>query len=254
MNIRILSLLLCLFFSPAIWAQRGFGLRFASHINHFPRHEDFDLVPGAFTSGAFGVFYRSYNAYGGIELGINTNYKNYTGKGMPNFPVVMRNFNTNGFNPGFTALETELKVGPRFGAFNPKIGYLFGYRFKGDNFSILNPVPDTMRFNKMYLMLPFGGSFDFFTGFGTVGVGAYYNVGLLNVWHRTPNYNTANSVTGGGIYPGGKWNSLNFEITVTFNSGEQGEYFDHELEKSRNKWRKKTNTEETPSEENSTKE
>lgn len=222
-------LLLFLLLLPASTsAQQGFGMRFASNINYFPRHEEFDLLPGSFTSGVFGVFYRTYNAYGGLELGLNANYKNFTGKGLPNFPVVMQDFNT-GKKAGFTALELDLKVGPRFGAFNPKIGYIFGYRFKQSNFTVFDPLPDTISFNKLYMLLPFGASFDFFTGFGTVGIGAYYNVGILNVRHSTPNYNRR--AFDGGIYPGGKWSSFNFEITVTFNTRNQGKYFDPDVER-----------------------
>lgn len=227
MHKQTVALLICLLVSLTGYAQKGVGMRFATNINHFPRYEESELQPGAFTTGIFGLFYRKYNAYGGAEVGINVNYKNATGKGMPNFPVVMRDYKTQD-KVGMTALETILLVGPRFGAFNPKTGYIFGYRFNQLNYSTIKPLPDTMRYNNVYFNLPFGASFDFFTGFGTVGVGAYYQIGLINVMRKPPSWRES-------MYPGGKWNAVNIEITVTFNSGKQGQYFDPELERARRK-------------------
>lgn len=215
-----------LFFCSQSQAQSGFGMRFASHLNKFAEPYEYDLAPGWFSTGEFGVFYRSYNAYGGFELGVNSIYKNGTGRGMPNLPVVMRDFRDSQ-NVGLTAIETELKVGPRIGVFNPKIGYVLGYRLQSVGF-LTKDFGDTVKINRLYFNLPFGASFDFPTNFGHVGVGAYYMIGLLNVRHRTPNWNPSNALT--TQYPGGRMNSVNIEITVSFNTRSQGDYYDPEIE------------------------
>ncbi|MBX7240926.1 MAG: hypothetical protein K1X92_04195 [Bacteroidia bacterium] len=228
------------------FAQQGFGFRFASHFNHFPNQEEFDLIPNWFSSGQVGGFYRSYNAYGGAEVGLSINYKRTKdGKGFPNLPLVMQDFpakdqlgNSVRSDVGMTSLELDMRLGPRFGAVNPKIGYILGYRLNQQN--IIDPTnvnPDTVRLNRVYLGLPFGATVDFFTGFGTIGIGAFYNIGLLNVRHKPENWTCGDFSC--GFYPGGKWNSVSLEMTVTFNSGDQKNYFNPDIERDKRRRNKK---------------
>ncbi len=233
----------------ALPAQQGVGLRFATHFNHFPNNEEVDLIPNWFSTGQFGVFYRSYNAYGGAEIGLNLNYKRTKdSKGFPNLPLVMQDFpakdqlgNAVLSDVGLTAIEMDLKLGPRFGAVNPKIGYTLGYRLKQQN--LIDPTnvnPDTVKMNRVYLSLPFGTSVDFFTNFGTIGVGAYYNIGILNVKRKPQNWDCGDFSC--GFYPGGKWNSVSLDITVTFNTLKQKAYFNPDIERDKRRKRKPIET------------
>lgn len=221
--------------STQLLAQQGWGVRFASNFNHFKRPDEYSQAPDWFSTGVLGAFYRSYNAYGGYEIGLNGVYKNNTGKGFPNLPVVMRDFTKNETqNVGITALELDLKVGPRFGVINPKIGYIMGYRFRGSGFYDLATInPDTVKTNKFYFILPFGVSADFPTGFGTVGFGAYYNLGITNVRHAPQWYIAKKDSMPllNGFYPGGNLNAVNLEITVTFNTNNQGAYTPEEIKR-----------------------
>ncbi|MDP5169693.1 MAG: hypothetical protein NWR72_05570, partial [Bacteroidia bacterium] len=88
----------------------------------------------------------------------------------------------------------------------PKIGYIFGYRFNQSGFFV--PGVEA-KINPIYLMLPFGASFNLPTQYGSVGAGAYYNVGIFNVL-RSPGGNS------GALYNGGRHRYVNFEIVVTF--------------------------------------
>lgn len=218
-----------------LFAQQGWGMRFSSNFNHFVRPNEYSLADNWFSTGVLGAFYRSYNAYGGYEIGLNTVYKNNTGKGFPNLPVVMRDFTKDkSQNVGITALEMDLKVGPRFGVINPKIGYVMGYRFRKSGF--YNPLElneDTVTTNGFYLNLPFGLSADFPTGFGTVGFGAYYYIGILNIRHAPIWYKNAYRPYLDGFYPGGNLNSVNLEITVTFNTNNQQAYTPDEIRRVR---------------------
>ena len=185
------------------YAQQGIGFRFGSNINTFPRAIDHGLVANVFTTGQFGVFYSQYHIRYGFEAGMNVVHKG----GNFNLPVIMNDYDqSNEQNVGFTAIEMDLKAGPRLGAINPKIGYILGYRFNQTGFQTPgneNPV------NPIYLMLPFGASFNLPTQYGSVGAGIYYNVGIFNVLSN-PGPGT------GAIYEGGRQRYLNIEIVVTF--------------------------------------
>lgn len=202
-QLLILFLILSMFLLPLyVMGQNGFGLRFASNINYFPRSQDYQLVSHAYTTGLFGVFYSSYKPRNGLEIGFNVVHK---GGGF-NLPVVMRDFTTSGNNVGVTSIETDLKVGPRFGAINPKIGYVLGYRLQSSGFQVAGAEDHV---NRWYLMLPFGLSVNLPTNYGSVGFGGYYNVGILNVL-------TDPNPGGGAIYDGGRMRYVNLEITVTY--------------------------------------
>ncbi|MEM6265774.1 MAG: hypothetical protein AAGI38_24950 [Bacteroidota bacterium] len=214
---QVSLLLLVSFFALSLSAQEnqekkkepainGIGLRFATDLNYFQRANENDLVDNGFSTGVFGVFYRSYTPKRGVEIGLNINYKNSTDRGFPNLPVIMQDFDE-GQNVGMTALEMDLKVGPRFGGFHPKIGYVLGYRLFDGGY--LEDGSD-MEINSLYLQLPFGASMSLPTGFGSVGFGAYYELCITNVMRND------GSVTGGGIFDGSRQHAVNIEIIVTY--------------------------------------
>ena len=162
------SLLICILLGwnhSSLKAQShlGGGLRFASNINYFPGARDFDLVQSGFTTGVFGVFLSNYTNNSGFEVGFNVVHKG--AQGGFNLPVVMTDFSTEQ-QTSTTSLEMDLKVGPRIKAINPKIGYVFGYRFNSNGFLIDGAEGEV---NPWYLYLPFGVSTSWPTNFGTVG-------------------------------------------------------------------------------------
>lgn len=188
--------------------QNGIGFRFATNINTFPRAFEYRLVEKGFTTGIFGVFLSRYQEKHGFEVGLNVVYKDHDNKGFPNLPVIMQDFGDDVQNVGLTSLEIDLKVGPRFKALNPKIGYILGYRLQQAGFQT-NGADDPI--NKWYLMLPFGLSVNLPTNYGSVGFGGYYNVGILNVLK-----NPSPGSGGGALFDGGRQRYLNFEIVVSF--------------------------------------
>jgi hypothetical protein len=192
--------------------QRGIGFRFGSDVDHFFRADEHPVVDGWWSQMVFGTYYQAVFQDGGAQLGLNLLYKNSTGKGFPNLPVVMRDWRDDQ-NVGVTALEMDLKVGPRFGIFNPRIGYDIFYCIKRDGF--LEPDDTTSRLNRVYAMLPFGLSVEGPTGYGSVGFGIYYNIGLNNVIKApTPGLRD---------FDGSKIRGLRFELTILFSAGEQKE-------------------------------
>lgn len=199
-----LFLLLSFCFSFAS-AQQAIGMRFATDIHFFPRSKDYDLVPKAFTTGVFGLYYNNYRPNSGFEIGLNVNYKDGNGKGFPSLPVVMRDYGDSDQNVGYLGAEMDLKVGPRLGVLYPKIGYILGYRFTQIGFQNIREEP----INPWYLMLPFGMSTNLPTRWGTVGFGGFYNVGVLNVL-KDP------FPGDGSIYDGGREHYITFEITVAY--------------------------------------
>ena len=194
-----------LLFTLNLFAQPQIGLRFATDLNYFPRFEEQNLISGWFSTGKFGVFFRNDQPRSSFEMGLNVNYKDFDDKGFPNLPGVMQNFQQDQ-NAGFTSLEMDLKVGPKFYGLYPKIGYILGYRFNAGGFQ----APESHEINPFYLHLPFGASFNLPTGFGTVGAGAYYLVGVTNVLKNPNPQNTQ------GLYNGGRMRAINIEIVVTY--------------------------------------
>ena len=200
----LLSLLLG---SPALLpAQHYIGLRFQSYMNYFSRPEELNLVESPFTTATFGVFYRQLKPNNGFEVGLQIVGKNQEGKGF-GLPGVMADFSEDQ-NTFVTALEMDFKVGPRFQSLHPKIGYVLGYVLTAGGYQ----EPEEQEINKVYLHLPFGAGFDWKTRFGTVGVGAFYYIGLTNVL-KNPD---PDGTTGGIIYNGGRMRQLSAEITVSF--------------------------------------
>jgi hypothetical protein len=194
-----------LLLSPMQAQYRGVGLRFASNINFFPNAIQYNLVGSGFTTGVFGVYWSNYAPKSGFEIGANVVYKNSDNQGFPNLPAVMADF-TPDQNVGITALEMDLKVGPRFNAWNPKIGYVLGYRFKSEGF-LRDGASGEIQ--PLYLMLPFGLSGIWPTNFGTVGVGGFYNIGILNVIKDPTPGN-------GSLFDGGRHRYFNLELIVTY--------------------------------------
>jgi hypothetical protein len=204
----LFAVLTCL--APVLQAQQGIGLRFASNLNYFHQARDFALVQDWFSTGVLGVLYSKYGEKSGFEFGTNVVYKNASGKGFPNLPVVMQDLSNTEQNVGITALEMDLKVGPRFRAINPKIGYVVGYRFRATGFQEPGFDQETNRF---YLYLPFGASANWPTRYGSVGFGAYYLVGITNALK-----NPAPGTSGTVFYDGGRMRAINLEMVVTFNT------------------------------------
>lgn len=206
------KLLLLLFLLPHLaLAQRGLGVRFGADFNHFLRAEEYPLVDGWWSQLVFGPYYQAYFDNGGVQLGLNVLYKNNRDKGFPNFPVIQRDYGKDEQNVGVTALELDLKVGPRFGMFNPKIGALVNYSFRRDGF--LEPG-QTAAMNRLYVSLPLGLSLEGPTGYGSVGFSVFYNVGINNVL-RNPN------PVGVQDYNGSKIRGLRFEFFILFAAGKQ---------------------------------
>ncbi|RMG66738.1 MAG: hypothetical protein D6722_14435 [Bacteroidetes bacterium] len=211
MRILWLLILYGLWLSPLQAQVRQYvGLRFATNIQYFPQAGQFVLMPGTFTTGVLGAFYSQYRPMSGFSIGLNVNYKDNNGRGMTNLPVVMQDYRE-GLNVGHTAVEMDLKAGPRLGVVYPQIGYILGYRFYQDGF--LRPGYDE-EINPWYLMLPLGLTTNLPTNFGTVGFGAYYNVGLLNVIRGA-------GPTGGGLSDGGRQRYITLEINVTYLADER---------------------------------
>jgi hypothetical protein len=185
----------------------GIGFRFASDFNWFHLSENLDLVDSWYSTGVFGVFYRVYAPNRGIELGLNINYKDGDGKGFPNLPIIMTDFdNTNTQSVGMTALELDLKVGPRFGGVHPKIGYILGYRLRDENFL---EAGSTREINGWYFQLPFGCSVALPTTYGSVGFGATFELDLTNVIKN-------DTSQPGSSFRGGRQHAINLEISLTF--------------------------------------
>jgi hypothetical protein len=182
------------------------GLRFATDLNWFQRARDLELVDNGFSTGVLGFFYRVYAERKGVEIGLNINYKDGDGRGFPNLPMVMEDFDpTNTQNVGMTAAELDFKVGPRFGGFHPKIGYILGYRLRRQGFL----EPNSERgINSWYFQLPFGGSLALPTSYGSVGFGAYFELDITNVI-------TNDTAFPGTAFRGGRQHAVNIEITVT---------------------------------------
>ncbi len=185
----------------------GLGFRFASDFNKFHLSENLDLVDGWFSTGVFGVFYRVYAPNKGIELGLNINYKDGDGMGFPSLPIVMADFDaTNTQSVGMTALEVDLKVGPRFGGIHPKIGYILGYRLRDENF-VIEGSP--REINSWYFQLPFGCSLALPTNYGSVGFGATFELDLTNVLKN-------DTSLPGSAFQGGRQHAINLEMSLTF--------------------------------------
>lgn len=182
---------------------QGIGFRFGSHFNHFPRSDEFNLVSGWFSTGVLGAYYHNYKQFTALELGINLVYKNAGDNGFPNLPVIMEDFQDDQAT-GVTALETDLKVGPRLGYFQPQIGYVIGYYFNAEGFEQDNP----RDINRVYVHLPFGCSFRLPTNYGFVGIGAHYYVGLANVIKKPDNAPTD--------FNGGRIRAFHIELTMSF--------------------------------------
>lgn len=193
------------------FAQRGFGLKFAADFNTFFRPQEYDVIDGHFSNMVIGPFYKAYFKNGGVDVGINLRYKNNTDGGFPNLPLIMQDFKGE-HNIGLTALEMDFKAGPRFGVFNPKLGYILGYRFKHEGFL---EDGSTQEVNPVYLSLPLGASFEFPTGYGSVGAGVFWEIGLTNVIKKP------DSFTGAGLYDGSKIRSFNAELFILFSAGKQ---------------------------------
>lgn len=193
--------------ATSVQAQRGFGFRFSSEFNHFFRSEQYDLIDGSWSHIVIGPYYQSVFENGGAQIGLNFIHKG--DKGFGDMPVVQRDYN-GAHTIKNTALEMDMKVGPRFGPINPKIGYLIGYRFIQEGFLVDG---STMEINRWYVSLPFGATAEFPTGYGSVGFGIFYDVGMTNV--------IKNPLPNSRGWNGSKVRSINIELFVLVMSGKQ---------------------------------
>ncbi|MFK7972452.1 MAG: hypothetical protein AB8F95_18930 [Bacteroidia bacterium] len=208
-------LLVCLLGTTAVLAQddeslNSIGLRFSTDLNYFHRPSEFQLVDHWFSTAVFGVFYRNWQRGVGVEFGLNLNIKG-NGDRAFNLPVIMQDFIPNNLDPivGMTALELDLKAGPRYKSLHIKpVGAILGYRLYRDGF--LEPGSE-LEINRMYFKWPFGASMAFETDWGSVGFGAYYELEITNVVRNTMD-------SPGSFLDGGRQHAINLEITVTYNS------------------------------------
>lgn len=176
----------------------GVGLRFASDFTFFFNAERNPLTEGTFSTGNIGAFYKQYYKNGMMEIGLTFCYKER--RGGFELPLVMKNYADNE-STAFTSLEGDFKVGPRIWMIYPKFGFRYGYRFKQEGFLEPN-APSNIQLNHWYAMIPMGIAFELPTGFGSTGIGIYYNVGINDVI-KIPEYTTP-----------GRQRSVNFEIHV----------------------------------------
>ncbi|MEM6763281.1 MAG: hypothetical protein AAF824_02335 [Bacteroidota bacterium] len=184
-----------------VLAQTELGVRFASNFNYFPDAQSLGLAEDFFSTGVLGFFVARYKSDSRIEAGINIIHKSADDSGLfPNLPLVMQDFN-DAQSVGLTAVEAHFRAGPSIGIFNPKIGYVLGYRLQADNFQTTGQGEIT----RTYFALPFGFSFDLPTSFGSVGVGASYYLGISNVIKGSGNRNGQ-----------GRIRALNIELTVAY--------------------------------------
>ena len=212
----LICLLILLSAAPLLRGQsdgqslNSFGLRFATDLNYFHRAFEYQLVDHWFSTGVVGVFYRNWQKGVGVEVGLNLNVKG-NGDRSFNLPIIMSDFVPNNIDPivGMTALEMELKAGPRFKSLHVKpVGAILGYRFYRDGF--LQPGSE-FEINRFFFKWPFGASMAFETDWGSVGFGAYYELEITNVVRNTAAFP-------GSFLDGGRQHAINLEITVTYNT------------------------------------
>lgn len=213
MKHRIL-LVVCLAASQALAglasAQRGIGFRFGTDLSYFSRAEDQPVVDHFWTQLNVGAYYQAYFSNGGFQFGAHFIYKGQEGGSGLSFPVVMKDLSKQQ-NLGITAVETELKVGPRFGPVNPRMGMTLGYFISQKGW--IDDTTQTVKLNRTYFLLPLGASAEFPTQYGSVGFGVYYKVGLTNIVQRPAGYP--------GDWNGSRFRAVNFEITNVFAAGKQ---------------------------------
>ncbi len=190
------------------YSNHHLGLRFSSNINYFFRAADHQLAPNAFTTGIFGIYYRLDRPFSSFEAGLNIVHKNSSDDAF-SLPGVMRDFGEEQ-QVGLTAIELDIKVGPRFDWFYPRIGFVMGYRINSSGFQPEKQEADPIK--SFYLHLPFGAAAIFPTNWGSVGVGAYYQVGVSKVL----DIDDDNIIIIGDSPTGGRWRAVNAEITVTY--------------------------------------
>jgi len=190
------------------YSTQHLGFRFSSNINYFFRAADHELANSAFTTGVFGPYYRIDRPFSSFEAGINFVFKNADESGF-NLPGIMQDFDDEQ-QVGLTAMEIDIKVGPRFDWFYPRIGFIIGYRFQSSGFQ--PDVAEKDPIQNFYLHLPFGAAAIFPTNWGSVGFGGYYQIGVSKVLDIEED----NVITIADSPTGGRWRAVNLEIIVTY--------------------------------------
>ncbi len=184
--------------SAYLFAQKGVGFRFATDLFFFPRNPNFEILQGTFSVICVGPKFKSYNDFGGIELGVNFLYKEHPG-GF-NLPGVMNDFRK-GNSTAWTSYEMDFRFGPRLWKyFYPKTGYRLGWRPKAEGFV------QNRTLNEWYLILPLGFTIELPTQFGSTGFGFFWDIGITNLVRRPAGFF--------GDYNGGRIQGLNIEINV----------------------------------------
>lgn len=205
--IKFLFIFLHFYLFQFVYSQSlGIGMRFFSDFNFAYRAKENLLVNGIFSSGGLGLYFFSYNDFGGLELGGNFGYKST--RGNFSMPLIMKDLTKNpNQNTAITYAEIDLRMGPKLGKiFYPQFGYSVGYRLKMENLVEDTSIPHKLK--AFYMNLPAGLSIYLPTQFGNTGFGFFYVIGLTNTLISEKNFYYKLEVA--------RLHALRFQITVLF--------------------------------------
>jgi hypothetical protein len=196
---RLLVLCYLCLVSSAV-AQQSFGFRMAGDFNSFGS-TSLPLVMSTYSNVNVGLYYTDVNKWGGYQLGLNFLHKDV--RNGFNLPLIMRDF-ADAQNTSLSALELDLRMGPRFGWLLPQTGLVGGWRWKASG--LAGPTSPSLP-NQLYVAVPIGIRVRLPTGFGATGIGVHYLIGLTN-FLRNPYDRTG--------WSGGSTRTLQVEIFVQF--------------------------------------
>ncbi len=194
----------------ALQAQRGFAFRLGADFNSIANADRYPVVSGTFGNLVLGASYKSFNKRGGAEVGLNFLWKEKQGSTLYLPGAMMDQGNEQSTALG--AVEFDLRVGPRFGVFYPKLGIRAGYRMRAQDLIVQKTLPVLdYQVNRLYATIPLGFSIELPTNFGTTGFSLLYNIAITN-FVRNPD--------GRPGWDGGNLRSLYFDLHVMI--GESG--------------------------------
>jgi len=184
----------------------GVGFRFGTDLQRITAFDPAirsEFAPNYFSNLHAAVWANFYRRGGGMEVSLA--YQHKSPSATSSFPLFMQDYGrTNQQNTSYNALEAAFRVGPRlFRILYPKFGLAFQYRFRQSGLH----TPDSGSNNRalpFYLSLPMGFTLDLPTGFGTTGIGFFYNVGLTDF------------VRGTGFERGGRMSGFHLHLHVNF--------------------------------------
>lgn len=185
----------CLY--SVLWAQQGVGILFQGRFNRATQVGE-PVPAGWFSDAAIGLCYKSYWWGAGWEGSLLWVYKGAPGE--LRLPFVNQDFKQ-GQTTAYKAVEAAFRFGPRWSIFYPRTGVAIGYRYQQQGLSL---TPASRPVNRWYAFLPLGMALELPTGFGTVGVSAYYEIGFTNLLQRPPGST--------GLYEGAKLRRFLVEI------------------------------------------